>query len=116
MIELKEGMILPLTEARSGDGRRGPWYFVPARAEKGHDRITIWAANPQEAANLKGVAKLEKIRSVKLSARKGSDDKWYPDYSVEAVLGAGAKTAEEAEQMAFDAMMAEVNDDELPFA
>jgi hypothetical protein len=115
MIELKEGMILPLTEARSGEGRRGPWFFVPARSDKGHDRITIWAANPQEAAALTGVAKIAKIRSVKLSARKGNDEKWYPDYSVEAVLVAGAQNAAEAEQMAFD-MMTEVNDDELPFA
>lgn len=111
MVEVREGMMIPLTDAKSGTGAKGDWFLVPLKAEKGSDRITVWALNPQKAKTLVKCAKVARIGSVKLSARQ-YQDKWYPEYSVNAVLEQG----EVSEQEAFEAIMREVNDDDLPFA
>ena len=116
MIEIKVGGNIPLNESRSGSSGKGDWFLVPVKAEKGYDRVTVWATNPKEAAGINMVAEVESIKSVKLTARQGKDGKWYPEYSVNAKLkqaGQGAVNA--AEQMAFADLDA-VNDDDLPFA
>lgn len=116
MIELKVGSNIPVAESRRGSSSHGDWFLVPVKAEKGYDRITVWATNPKDAANIDTAAEIESIKSVKLTARQGKDGKWYPEYSIDAKLkqaGQGAVNA--AEQMAFGDLDA-VNDDDLPFA
>lgn len=115
MIEVKVGGTIPLNESRSGSSGKGDWYLVPVKAEKGYDRVTVWATNPKEAATFRTVAVIDSIKSVKLTARQGKDGKWYPEYSIDAKLkqaGQGAVNA--AEQLAFCDLDA-VNDDDLPF-
>ena len=117
MIELKVGSNIPLTgNTKTGASAHGDWFLVNVKAEKGFDRMTVWATNPKEAAAIDTVAEIESIRSVKLTARQGRDGKWYPEYSIDAKLkqaGQGAVNA--AQQTAFGDIDA-VNDDDLPFA
>lgn len=121
MITLKAGSIIPVTEARSGEGQRGAWYKVDARAEKGYDKITVWATNPSDAKNIQGAAEIVKITSVTLTGHS-YNGRWYSDYTINAELkqaGQGAINAlderqTEPRQQTFSDM-GEINDDELPF-
>ena len=83
---IKEGENYPAKDWRSGHGSKGPWAFFRVKATKGYDQITVWAANPEQIVNPASV-KIVEIKAVDLKGRKDErTGKWYPDYSITAVL------------------------------
>lgn len=107
MIEISVGKEIPVVNAKFGSSSRGDYFKVPVKAERGYDKIDVWATNPKEANDIVGMAKVESIKSVKLGAHQ-YNNKWYTDYTVNAKLVQGNPEAafEQAEP---------VEDDELPF-
>ena len=89
MIELKVGQEIPVTTAVKGKSNKGAYFKAEVKADRGYDKIQVWATNPDEAANIIGMAKIAEIKSVKLSAHQYKD-KWYPDYMINAKLTQGA--------------------------
>ena len=109
MVEIKVGNEIPVAGAVKGTSNKGEYFKVGVKAQKGYDRIDVWATNPKEAMNITGMAKVAAIASVKLGAHQ-YNGKWYSDYIVNAKLAQGAAEAQ-------DFMMPEeVDDAELPFA
>ena len=92
MIEIKIGGEIPVNGALSGKTGKGPYWKVNVCADKGYDRIAVWATNPDEAAKITGMAKVVGIQSVRLGAHQ-YQNKWYPDYTVNAKLVQGSTEA-----------------------
>ena len=109
MVEVKEGMTVSLADAKSGNGGHGPYFLVNVKADKGYDKIQIWATNAPEAAELKDAAVVKKIKSAKLGAHQ-YNGKWYNDYSVSAELAQG--NVEDVKYVPVDIA---IDDAELPF-
>ena len=109
MVEVKEGMIIDFSGAKTGNGSRGPYAKVEVKAEKGYDKIQVWAANPEDAQNIRGTAKVGKIKSAKVSAHQ-YEGKWYTDFMVNAELFQG-----EVRQVTYEPVDMSISDDELPF-
>lgn len=103
MINIKVGDVIPVNEAKSGEGKYGTWYLVRVKAEKGYNAISVWASNAAEAKDIKGAARIAEIQSVRLSG-KSLDGKWFPDYSIRARL-------EQADDIVSD----DDDDDDMPF-
>ena len=110
MVEVKVGGEIPVTVAVTGKSGKGPYWKVNVCAEKGYDKISVWATNPEEAGKIVGMAKVVGIQSVKLSAHQ-YQNKWYTDYTVNAKLAQGST---EAPDPFVDVAMSE--QEELPFA
>lgn len=109
MVEVKEGMTIPIADVKAGESSHGPYWMIPVRAEKGYDKITLWAMNPTEAQHMIGSVKVKSIKAAKISGRK-VNDKWYTDYELRAVLEQG----EDRDQIEYK--QAEISlDDDLPF-
>jgi hypothetical protein len=108
MVEIKEGQIINLKDGKGGQGKSGNWWYkVDVKGERGSDRISVWANDPQAALNFKsGKAKVKHISSAKLGANQ-FQGKWYSSVSINADL-------EEVIGMAAEDLMA-VDDSELPF-
>lgn len=107
-VKIEKGAEIPVAGASKGNGSRGPYFKVIVKAEKGYDKIQVWAANPSEAINITGMARVAEIKSARKSAHE-YNGKWYDDVIVEAVLAQGTMTDP-------DFMMPEAVDDaELPF-
>lgn len=110
MIRIKEGDIINLAEARSGikptDGKS--WYNVKVAGDRGTDRITVWAANPDEVKNFRSSkARVKHITEVSLGARLYGG-KWWSTTSCEAYL-------EEVVGSSKEEVFGAVDDSELPF-
>lgn len=108
MLELRAGGEIPVAGAVKGTSNKGEYFKITVKAEKGYDRIDVWAINPKEAMEITGMAKVAGIASVKIGAHQ-YNGKWYTDYSVEARLVQGAE-----EEPAF-LIPEDVDDAELPF-
>ena len=108
MIDIKVGQAISLADAKSGTSSRGAYMLVPVKEEKGYNRVTVWADNPDQAANFRGTAIIEKITKVSLGRRQ-YQDKWYDDFSCRAVLKQGNADPVIFEQVSL------ADDDELPF-
>ena len=111
MIEIKKGQIITVSEkARSGEGQNGKYIMIPVEAEKGYDKITVWAANASDFdISGKGSVRVREILSVKKSKRK-YQEKFYDNYDCNCTL-------EAVEDVAFgDDRESVISDDEdLPF-
>lgn len=109
MVEVKVGNEFKVAGAYTGKTNKGAYWKQNVCAEKGYDKIAVWATNPDEAARITGMAKVESIQSVKLGAHQ-YNGKWYPDYTVNAKLvqGSAEEPIEFGDQL-------EITDDELPF-
>lgn len=116
MVNVKVGTVLDLTKARTGNGKYGDWMKVEVKAEKGYDRIDVWVTNAEEAKKFKVAGEITEIQSVKLGSRQ-YQDKWYPEYSINAKLKQAAQGAVNAVEAPMDlfASMDAVDEAELPF-
>lgn len=108
-IEIKVGREFPVAGAKFGNSSRGEYYKVDVKAEKGWDKIQVWATNPKDAKDIIGNAKVTKIAGVKLGAHL-YNGKWYTDYTVDAELAQGNQETVMFEQVELG------GDDDLPFA
>ena len=108
MVEVRAGNEIPVSGAVKGTSNKGEYFKVIVKAEKGYDKIDVWATNPKEAMGIVGMAKIAGIASAKVTAHQ-YNGKWYTDYVVEAKLVQGA-----AEEPAF-LIPEDVDDAELPF-
>lgn len=111
MIDVKVGGEFPVAGALSKGGDK-PYFKVNVCAEKGYDKIAVWATNPAQAKDIVGMAKVKSIQSVRLSAHQ-YNGKWYPDYTVNAELVQGSQ--EVTVEQAFNIPVDVVDDNELPF-
>ena len=110
-----------LAEAKSGESSKGIWMFVPVKAEKGYDRITLWVRNSEEARYFTGEAKVKEILSVSITKTQSRDkSQWYTQYNADVILDGKNGNKETANKglNAFDTFMEipKDNDDFLPFA
>lgn len=117
--KVEKGQAVSLAEARSGDGAKGVWMFVPVKAEKGYDQIQLWAVNAEEARYFTGTATVKEIVSVSISHTQSKDKtKWFTNYSANVVLDGknGHKETANKGLTAFDDFMQIPDDDSgLPF-
>ena len=109
-LKINVGDEFAVTDAKKGESSRGPYFSVVVKAEKGYDKIKIWASNPKDAVNIKGMARIAAIKSAGISAHQ-YNGKWYSDYVVDAVLAQGSETVPDTFSMPEN-----VDDDDLPFA
>ena len=93
-VEVKEGEVYTAENVRTGDG----WTMMKVKAERGPKEISVFV-DRSEAFHEGDRVKIVKIKSTRLSARKGKDDKWYDTFSdnaeVEVVGRAGGLEDEE---------------------
>lgn len=90
MVKVKINDVLNASKMRSGKSKDGkPWAFIAVEAEKSYDKITVWAANPDEVKGASGVKILE-ITDVSLTKTKktmeNGQDRWYENCNVTARL------------------------------
>lgn len=115
MVELKIGDVISVAEAKKGTSDHGPWMLVPVKAERGFDKVTVWAANAKDAQEIVGYAKVLTMDDAKISGRKVGD-KWYSDFSVRCTLAQADSTGNtDGKDVYTVSDILEETDDELPF-
>ena len=117
--KVEKGQTVSLAEAKSGESSRGVWMFVPVKADKGYDRITLWVSNCEEARYFTGEAKVKDILSVSISKTQSRDKtQWFTQYNAEVILDGKNGNKETADRglNTFDSFM-DIPDDDggLPF-
>ncbi len=115
---IKKGDEISLDEMKSGEGAKGVWAFVTVKAEKGFDKIQLWAVNAEEARYFTGTAKVKDILSVSISHTQSKDkSRWYDNYSANVILDGknGRKATADKGLNTFDDFMKIPEDDGLPF-
>ena len=71
---------------KKGMSAKGEYFLVTKKAEKGYDKVTIWASNPGDLQSAKAV-KVNAIKEVRYGHRQNpKDGNWYPEVSVIAEL------------------------------
>lgn len=87
MVEVEAGKVYNTTEKKCGMGKNGEYMMFIVKAEKGYDKITVWAAEGTITKDLKSAdaAKVKTIRKVRKSARQ-FNGKWMENYDVIADL------------------------------
>lgn len=83
MVEVEVGKIYNTTEKKCGSGKGGEYMVFSVKAEKGYDKISVWAAEGTVTKDLKSAdaAKVKKICKVKKTARQ-LNGKWYDNYDI----------------------------------
>ena len=86
MISVKVGEVYECTNKRCGVASRGDYMLFEVKAEKGSDRITIFANNPRD----KGMKECSRVKVLNITevtqTKRQYNDKWYPNYNVYAEL------------------------------
>jgi len=80
-VEVKAGESYTASGTKNGDG----WSLFKVKAEKGPKELAVFTDGSRELHDGDNIT-VTKITSVKLSARKGRDDKWYDTMSVNAEI------------------------------
>lgn len=80
-VEVKAGESYTANGTKNGDG----WSLFKVKAEKGPKELAVFTDGRTELHDGDQIT-VTKITSVKLSARKGRDDKWYDTMSVNAEI------------------------------
>lgn len=105
MVEIGVRGALAIKTGTTKDGKK--WAFGEVKADKGYDKIMVWAENPDELKD--GAARIKEIVSVKKSAKKYEKDgetKWADVYSINAVLEPASVVPSGFEQ---------ISDEDVPF-
>ena len=111
-VKVKVGNIYPTLNKRTGVGQQGkPYLLFQVKAEKGTNRITVFATNPDNAAvqNAETV-RIKAISDCVLNARQ-YNNQWYQEYSVNAELEAVNASKKEAEDFAGEKFVEPTEDD-----
>ena len=98
-VEVKAAETYTAAGVKNGQG----WSLFKVKAEKGPKELAVFTDGSVELHDGDQVT-VTKITSVKLSARKGRDDKWYDTMSVNAEVSVGGSGFKKDE-----------DDGELPF-
>lgn len=85
MVEIKAGDTITAESVHRGEGGKGPYCMLVVKAEKGKDKITVWARDGQMALADGDSVKVNSIVSVKKSARKYKEQ-WYDTFDIVANL------------------------------
>ena len=110
MVQAKQGTIIHRETIKSGAKDDKKWLLGRIDAEKGYDKITVWADNPDELrtdcdleiVSISSVAKKnEKYKD------KNGEEKWADKYEINATL----KVAETSPVPGFT----QLTDDSIPF-
>ena len=73
-------------DIRKGVSSKGEYFLVNKKAEKGYDKITVWASNPGDLQSAKAV-KVNSIKEVRYGHKQSQKDgNWYPEVSIVAEL------------------------------
>ena len=71
---------------KKGISSKGEYFLVNKKAEKGYDKLTIWASNPGDLQSAKAV-KVNKIIETRYGHKQNpKDGNWYPEVSMVAEL------------------------------
>lgn len=85
MVEIKSGDTITAESVHRGTGGKGPYCMLVVKAEKGRDKITVWARDGEMELSDGDSVKINSIVSVKKSARK-YQEKWYDTFDIVANL------------------------------
>lgn len=87
MVEVEKDKVYNTADKRCGVGKGGEYFVFPVKAQKGYDKISVWAAEGTITKELKSAdaAKVKEIVKTKKSGRN-LDGKWYDNYDVVCVL------------------------------
>lgn len=90
MVKVKVGDILPAKDMKSGTAQSGKqWAMLAVKAEKGYDKITVWAENPADivgAAAVKVVSVTDVVLKKDKRTMPDGTDRWYDNCNVTAKL------------------------------
>lgn len=84
MNRITEGSICTAVRQRTGTGSNGDWELLLTADEKGNNQIALFASNKPSGVTEGGKFRIERIHSISLGNRKGSDDAWHPSVSINA--------------------------------
>ena len=85
-VKVVKGETYPAKGMKSGIGKKGAWALLSVKAEKGYDKIDIWASNPEDVKDASAVKILD-IEDVAITNQRSQDGtKWFTHYSVSAKL------------------------------
>ena len=86
--------------SRCGTSSKGEYFLIEKKAEKGYDKVTVWATNPGDVQGATAV-KVASIKDVCFGHRQNkADGKWYPECSIHAELTAVAVSKENKQDTA----------------
>lgn len=109
-VTVKKGEIYPAKEMKSGVGKRGEWALLSVKAEKGYDKIDIWATNPADVKGA-GAVKIVDFEAASITNQKKETPegiKWYIHYSVNAKLEPVTGRSEDGEWVTPDDDLADI--------
>ena len=110
MVQAKQGTIIHRETLKSGEKDGKKWLLGRIDAEKGYDRITVWADNPGELRTDSDLM-IDSISVVTKKNEKYKDkngeEKWADKYEINATL----KVAETSPVPGFS----QLTDDSIPF-
>lgn len=118
MFKVEKGQEISLAEAKSGESSKGIWMFVPVKAERGYDSVTLWVANAEEARYFTGNAKVKEILNVSINNTQNKDKtKWFKQFCASVILDGKNERKATANKglSAFDEFLSIPEDDSLPF-
>lgn len=101
-VEVREGETYTAANTRNGDG----WSLFKVKAEKGPKELAVFTDGQRELHDGDQIT-VNKITSVRLSAKKGRDDKWYDTISVNAEISVNGSAPDTFQELG--------DEDELPF-
>lgn len=85
-VKVVKGETYPAKNLKSGIGKKGAWALLSVKAEKGYDKIDIWASNPEDVKGASAVKVID-IEDVQITNQRSQDGtKWFTHYSVSAKL------------------------------
>ena len=88
MVIVKEGEIIKSKKIRKGVSAKGEYFLIEKKAEKGYDKINVWASNPGDVQNASAV-KVVKVEQVRFAHKQNPNSgQWTPEVSVTAQLTA----------------------------
>lgn len=85
-VSVKLGEVYPCKDLKSGNSQKGAWALFSVKAQKGYDRIKVFASNPEDVKNAQAV-RIKSIDMVEIKAHLDErSDKWLKDYQITATL------------------------------
>ena len=79
MVTIKAGDTFRAEGVKTGTSAKGDYFLCKVSDDKGKKKITVWNNDGFTCADGDTVT-VDEIVSVKLSASKGRDDKWYDNF------------------------------------
>jgi hypothetical protein len=91
MITIKQGDTIRISDSKSGDSAKGPYFTFKVKAERGNDSIALWSNDGEKFRDGDDVEIVE-ICEVRKSKRQYKE-KWYDNFDVTAKLKVKSTTS-----------------------